>query len=74
MLNTIDDPEKKLIYFTAVNNARFKKSVIPGDQILFEVQLLKFRLGTCKIYGKATVDNTLVASSEIMATVVDRRN
>ena len=74
LLNTIENPEKKLIYFTAVNNARFKKLVIPGDQIFFEVQLLKFRLGTCKIYGKATVNNHLVASSEIMATVVNRRN
>ena len=74
LLNTIENPEKKLIYFTAVNNARFKKLVIPGDQIFFEVQLLKFRLGTCKIYGKATVNNQLVASSEIMATVVNRRN
>ena len=73
LLHSIDNPQKKLVYFTAVNNARFKKIVIPGDQLILEVKLIKFKLGTCKIAGEAYVNNELVANSELMATVVDRR-
>ncbi|MDP6382833.1 MAG: hypothetical protein QF385_06420, partial [SAR324 cluster bacterium] len=44
----------KLMYFSAINESRFKKIVIPGDQVIFEVKLLKFRMGTCKISGTAS--------------------
>ena len=74
LLNSIENPQKKLVYFTAVKNARFKKIVIPGDQLIIKVELLKFKLGTCKIYGEAYVNEKLVANSELMATVVDRRS
>ena len=73
LLNSIENPQKKLVYFTAVNNARFKKAVIPGDQLVLVVKLLKFKLGTCKIEGEAYVNDELVANSELMATVVDRK-
>ena len=73
VLNTIPNPETKLMYFTGINNSRFKKVVIPGDQIYFEVELLKLRLGTCKIAATATVDDTVVATAEFMASIVDRR-
>ncbi len=74
ILNSIKNPETKLMYFSAVDKARFKKTVTPGDQVYFQVSLLKFRLGTCKLSGKAFVDNKLVASAEMMATVVDRKS
>ena len=73
VLNSIKEPEKKLKYFTGINKSRFKKTVIPGDQVLFEVKLDKFKLGTCKIHGIATVDGMQVAECEILASVVDRR-
>ena len=74
VLNSIENPETKLMYFTGINNSRFKKTVTPGDQLHFEVSLDKFRLGTCKIIGTAKVDNQIVAEAEIMASVVDRRS
>ena len=61
------------MYFSAISNARFKKIVIPGDQVLFEVKLLKFRLGTCKISATASVDGEIVAFAEMMASVVEKR-
>ena len=73
LLNSIEKPQDKLVYFTAVKNARFKKAVIPGDQLKLVVKLLKFKLGTCKIDGSAYVGNELVTTTEIMATVVNRR-
>jgi len=73
ILNSIPNPDTKLMYFSAINNSRFKKIVIPGDQVLFEVKLLKFRMGTCKISGVATVDGEVVAFAELMASIVDKR-
>ena len=74
VLNSIEKPEKKLMYFTGINKSRFKKAVTPGDQVLIEVKLDKFKMGTCKIHGIATVDGVQVAQGEILASVVDRRN
>ena len=74
ILNSIDNPETKLMYFTGINKSRFKKIVTPGDQVHFEVKLDKFRLGTCKIHGVAKVDDKVVAEAEMLASIVDRRN
>ncbi len=73
VLNSIPNPKTKLMYFTAIDNTRFRKIVVPGDQVEFEVTLVKFRMGTCKIKGIATVDGEVVAEAEMMASVVDRR-
>ena len=72
VLNSIENPETKLMYFTGINKSRFKKTVIPGDQVLFEVKLHKFKMGTCIIKGIAIVDGTQVAEAEILASVVNR--
>ena len=74
VLNSIDTPETKVMYFTGINKSRFKKIVTPGDQLHLEVTLDKFRLGTCKINGIAKVDEKVVAEAEIMASVVERKN
>ena len=74
VLNSIENPEKKLMYFTGVNQSRFKKTITPGDQIIFEVKLEKFKMGTCILHGIASVDGVQVAEGEILASVVDRRN
>ena len=74
VLNSIKNPEKKLMYFTGINKSRFKKPVTPGDQIIFEVKLGKLKMGTCIIHGIATVDGEQVAEGEILASVVDRRS
>jgi 3-hydroxymyristoyl/3-hydroxydecanoyl-(acyl carrier protein) dehydratase len=74
VLNTIPNPETKLMYFTGINKSRFKKVVIPGDQLIFEAELVKFRLGTCKIVARALVDDKVVCSAEFLSSVVDRRD
>ena len=73
ILHSIEDPNSKLMYFSAIKNSKFKKVVIPGDQMNIKVTLIKFRLGTCRIEGVATVNDRVVASAEMMASVVDRR-
>ena len=74
VLNTIPNPETKLMYFTGINKSRFKKVVIPGDQLIIEAELVKFRLGTCKIVARVLVDEKVVCSAEFLSTVVDRKD
>jgi len=72
LLNTVPDPNTKLIYFTAIDKARFRRPVIPGDQLVLEVELLKIRLNSCKLAGRALVDGELAAEAEMMAMITDR--
>ena len=74
LLSEIDNPGSKLMYFTGINQSRFKKAVIPGDQVMLEVKLDKFKMGTCKIHGTATVNGVQVAEGDMLASVVDRKN
>jgi beta-hydroxyacyl-ACP dehydratase FabZ len=72
VLYNLEDPLSKGMFFSAVEKSKFRKPIVPGDQIKFEMKLLKFRLGTVKISGKAYVDNELVAEAILLATLVDR--
>ena len=72
LLNTVEEPEKKLVYFMGLDNVRFRKPVFPGDQIRFELEMLKFRRNTCKMEGKAFVSGDLVAEATLMASVVEK--
>lgn len=72
LLNAIDDPQSKVVYFMSINNAKFRKPVIPGDQLRFELEMLSYRRMTCKMDAKAYVDDVVVASAEFMAMVMDR--
>jgi beta-hydroxyacyl-ACP dehydratase FabZ len=66
------DKENKLIYFTGIENAKFRKPVLPGDQLRIEMELLKRRQNFGKMLGKATVDGKLVAEAIVLFAVVDR--
>ncbi|MCF7800630.1 MAG: bifunctional UDP-3-O-[3-hydroxymyristoyl] N-acetylglucosamine deacetylase/3-hydroxyacyl-ACP dehydratase [Candidatus Marinimicrobia bacterium] len=72
LLNAIDDHDGKLVYFSAADNVRWRKLIEPGDQIIFEVDMVKYRLGTAKIHGRAFVDGELVMEADLMAAVVDK--
>jgi len=72
LLNAQEDQTNKLVMFTGIDKVRFRKSVYPGDQIRFEVEMLHYRRSICKIGGKAYVANDLVCEAELMAAVVER--
>ncbi|MFQ5824625.1 MAG: 3-hydroxyacyl-ACP dehydratase FabZ [bacterium] len=72
LLNTQQKPEEKLAYFTGIDKAKFRKPVRPGDQLRFELEMLKFRQSLCKMMGKAYVDGSLVCEAELSAAVVNR--
>lgn len=72
LLQDVPDRDSKLVYFLGIDEARFRKPVVPGDQIRFELDLLKRKAGTCKLQGKAFVDGQLVAEAVVMSAMVDR--
>jgi UDP-3-O-[3-hydroxymyristoyl] N-acetylglucosamine deacetylase/3-hydroxyacyl-[acyl-carrier-protein] dehydratase len=75
LLNTIENPEKKMAYFAAIEKVKFRKPVVPGDQLVFEMFLLSYKRGICKIGGKAYknfLGGELACEGEFMAAVVDR--
>ena len=74
MLNTADNPEDKLVVFTGIDKAKFRKPVVPGDQIRFELEMVKRRRNICRMQGKAFVEGDLVAEAELTAMVVDRQD
>ena len=72
LLHEIEQPETKVVYFLGIDNARFRKPVMPGDQLRFELEMKSFRRMTCKMSGSAYVNDDLVASADFMAMVMDR--
>jgi len=62
---------KAIYYLVGVDKARFKRPVVPGDQVQLEVSVLKTRRGIWTFSGKATVDGAVCASAEIMCTARD---
>lgn len=61
----------RLIYFSGMDKVRFRRRVVPGDQIIFEIKMLKRRLKMIKMAGEARVDDQRVAEAEMMAVFGD---
>lgn len=72
LLNSFPDPSQKLVMFMGINNVKFRKPVLPGDQLFLEVELGSRRSKVVNMKGKAFVNEQLVAEGEFMAAIVDR--
>lgn len=72
VLNSVDDPLTKNMFFSAVEKAKFRKPIIPGDQVRIEMALLKIRMNAVKLRGIAFVDDKIVTEAIIMANIVHR--
>jgi len=73
-LSSVPKQEKEYVfYFMGIDKARFRKPVIPGDQLIFKLQLLKARSRAIKMTGTASVDDQRVAEAELLATIGDKK-
>ena len=72
MMSEIADRHKKLIVFTGIDGVKFRRAVVPGDQIRFEVEVLHFRSRMGKMAGKAFVDGKLVCEATLTSSIVPR--
>jgi 3-hydroxymyristoyl/3-hydroxydecanoyl-(acyl carrier protein) dehydratase len=68
----VEDRTEKVVYFMSLDNVKFRRPVLPGDQLRFELEMLQFRGKTCRMKGVALVDGQVAAEAEMMARVVDR--
>lgn len=72
LLNSFPNPEEKLVYFMQINNAKFRKPVVPGDQLFMEVELTQKKSKVVVMTARSYVNDVLVAEAEFMAGIVDR--
>ena len=68
---SIPDPEKKLVFLSKIDKAKFRKPVIPGDQDRLVVEIIKMKTKFCHLKGRAFVDGDVVVEGEIMASLMD---
>lgn len=72
LLHDLPEREKKLLYFTSIEGAKFRRPVVPGDQVRYEVEVLRLRALYCRLSGRALVDGQLAAEAVISSAMVDR--
>src|SRR5262245_31207545 len=72
VLKSIEDRDKKLVLLVSIEYAKFRRPVVPGDQLRLEMTLLKRKASVAKMSGKATVDGVLVAEAEVMCKLADK--
>lgn len=72
VLQDLPDRVNKLLYFVAIESAKFRRPVVPGDQLRIEVTVQSMRAKFGKMRGEASVDGKLVAESVVTCAVVDR--
>jgi 3-hydroxyacyl-[acyl-carrier-protein] dehydratase len=72
LLQEIQDRSNKLLYLASMNNVKFRRPIVPGDQIRVEVNILAWKGDLCRIEAKAYVDQKLCAEATLMCVMVDR--
>ena len=72
LMDAIENPDEKVVYFMTLDNVKWRRPVTPGDQIRFELEMVQFRRHTCRMKGVGYVDGQPVAEAEMMARIVDR--
>jgi beta-hydroxyacyl-ACP dehydratase FabZ len=71
LFSGVEDREGKLIYFTGIDNCRFRKPVVPGDTIVFEVEVVSKRRTFAKIRGRALVNDEVVCEAEMLSALAE---
>ena len=72
VLSNIPDRASKLVFLASIDNARFRKPVLPGDQLRLEITILKSKASVAKIAARATVNGVLVAEADLMCALQDK--
>ncbi len=72
LMDAVEDPENKVVYFMSLDNVKWRRPVTPGDTLVFELEMLQFRRHVCKMRGQGFVDGQLVAEADLMARIVDK--
>lgn len=71
LLTQVNDMTDKYVYLAGMDDVRFRRPVLPGDQLCCELEVLKLRSRACKMRGRATVDGELAAEATLLSMLVD---
>jgi 3-hydroxyacyl-[acyl-carrier-protein] dehydratase len=72
LFHSIPEPETKFVLFSKIEEVKFRRPVVPGDQLRLEVTLLKFRSRFFQFHGKALVDGEVAVEGFMMASLLNR--
>ncbi len=72
LMEEVENPDEKVVYFMTMDNVKWRRPVVPGDTLVFELEMIQFRRHTCKMRGQGFVEGELVAEADFMARIVDR--
>ncbi len=72
VMSQMPNPEEKLILFASIDKCKFRRQVVPGDQLRLEVEFLVKKTSVCKMAGQAFVEDKLVAEGVMMCQIVDK--
>ena len=72
LLASLPDRDRKLIYLTGIDRCKFRRPVVPGDQLVMEVEMVSIKSRLSKCRATARVGDALVAEAELLSTFVDR--
>lgn len=64
-----DEHKGKTPYFTGIDNARFRKTIVPGDQIIIEIDVIRIKGNVCRVKAVAKVDNQIATEAELMFVI-----
>ena len=72
VLNQIPDRKRKLVLLASVEEAKFRRPVVPGDQLRIEMKVARRKATVAKMFGQATVDGLVVAEAQVMCKLADK--
>ena len=72
MLSQVENPLSANMFFSSVEKAKFRKPIVPGDQLIIYMRLVKKKLNLCKFHGVCKVDDRVVADANFSANLVER--
>ena len=74
ILSTVENPQNYLTFFMKIDNAKFKKKVVPGDTIIFRLNLISpIRRGLCHMHGKGFVNGVIVVEADLLAQIAKKQ-
>ena len=72
LMNEFENPEDKVVYLMSLDDVKFRRPVVPGDRLIFELEMLQFRGRVCRMQGVGRVDGDVVTEAKLLARVMDR--
>jgi len=72
LMDAVEKPEDYVVYFMALDNVKWRRPVVPGDQLVLELEMLQLRRQVCRMRGRGMVDGQVVAEADLMARIVKK--